>query len=163
MNEKEFGQSPDMGKESENVEPIKILMVDDDPSNLKMAKRLAQINDIDIQTFQEADKALDYIEKCLEQNKDLPEIVLADFTLDKGVEDPVIRSGDEFITKFIELYDGYKTRLPQLKLPEIIGISSEKSYNEIMVKAGADNSIDKFGILKYFKAITDERNRPPLR
>ena len=126
-----------------------IWIVDDNKEHVDAILRWTQGKGdigVDLKHYQEGEQAVSDFGWLAEHKGQKPDIILMDYNLAERVQDPKYRTGVEVIQELKKVADRW-----QIKLPEIIAFSSETSYAERLMGAGASSSIKKSD----FRAISD--------
>lgn len=138
MPEKESFISAEKG-EVEKPEAM-IWIVDDNADNIAALLRGLKysVNGADFTHFQEGEQAVNRFEQIAEGKGEMPSIILMDYKLDDKIENPKFETGVEVIEEFKKIAEKYK-----ISLPEIIAFSSEKTFTDELLEAGAKTSLRK--------------------
>lgn len=138
MSEKESFISAEKG-EVEKSEAM-VWIVDDNTDNVAALLRGLKysIHGTDFTHFQEGEQAVNQFEQIAEGKGEVPSIILMDYKLDDKVDSPKFETGVEVITELKRIAEKYK-----ISLPEIVAFSSEKTFTDELLEAGAKTSLKK--------------------
>lgn len=101
--------------------------------------------------YQTGEETIRIFQSILEHHGRLPNLILMDYQLDQGVENPKYRTGVEVIRDLQKL-----AQEGEIKMPEIIGISGDKGFSEKLLAAGAIRTEDKLQMFKLLKELAEQ-------
>lgn len=104
--------------------------------------------------YQEGEQAIEEFQRLAEEQAVMPSLILMDYKLDDRVENPKYRTGVEVIAELKRIAEEH-----EIPLPEIAAFSSEKSYIEELLAAGASISLSKMdymAVVKYLQEMVKE-------
>jgi len=142
------------GPEEKELAPEKasVWIVDDNTEHINSLLRALKYSageGFQFTHYQEGEQAVADFLKLAEEKGQLPAAILMDFKLDDRVENPKYRTGVEVIEELKRIAAEH-----EIPLPEIAAFSSEKTYAEQLLAAGASTSlskIDYMAVVKHLK------------
>ena len=150
------GGSEEISLPEEKEEPAKkvVWMVDDNLSYARSALLAGRSfeKEFSLINFPTGEEAEDRFHALIEQHGRLPDVVLMDYQLDKGVENPKYRTGDEVIRRLQSL-----VQEANLSMPEIFGISGDEEFSKRLLEAGAVRTVGKLKLLELFKELSGQK------
>lgn len=150
------------GPEEKEIIPPKadVWIVDDDASLINAFLRNLEYDvgeGFQFSHYQEGEQAVADFSNIIEAKGLMPALILMDYKLDVQVDDPKYRTGVEVIEELKKIAAEYK-----IPLPEIAAFSSEKSYAELLMQAGASATLNKMNyiaVVKHIKEMAEGADR----
>ena len=140
-------------KETEHARKS-VWIVDDNQEFIDALQRwLSMEGDIgtDAKHFQEGEQAVNEFGQLAEQKGQMPNVILMDYRLDEKVKDPKFRTGVEVVSELRTVAEKYG-----IQLPDIVAFSTEQSYVDELIKAGARSSLKKsypIKVVEFIKSV----------
>jgi len=126
-----------------------IAIVDDLRDFLSSLKRSTGLNKShNFSFFSSGEELFDDLKERVKKSKSLPDQIMVDFDLKENNPETDYPTGLDVIDKLKELME--KARV---KMPEIIGISSDSRNNTKLVEAGARKIIKKLQLSSYLRGL----------
>ena len=136
-----------VGPEEKEFEPTKtpVWIVDDNREHINSLLRAVKSQTgegFEYTHYQEGEQAIANFSQIAEEKGLMPALILMDYKLDDRVKNPKYRTGVEVIEELKRIAEEH-----EIPLPEIAAFSTEKSYAEQLIQAGASMILNKMNYM----------------